>query len=81
MFKSTLLILAVLLMSKTQGSVNFKCFYETATIVVIGNLYRCEPEVTISGESRTIDKVEGTHQPGRTNDDVEYLMVRDQQWH
>lgn len=44
---------------------------------MIGNVYHCNPQVS-STQDRTLTEVRGNHLSGRTNSDVEYLLIYNQ---
>lgn len=67
------LLLAVIVLS-TAGAIEFNCHFDYYTFDNFGRVYTCEPAITLTNFT-TVEKVTGTHQPGHTDDDVEYILV------
>lgn len=63
----------------TADAVQFDCYFEYDTLDFVGSVYSCWVTVTSLG-STTLENVTGIHQwyPSNTNDDVEFLNIRNQ---
>lgn len=64
--------------AEARAAVEFDCVYTTGNVIALGDVYYCEPQVTLTGEFRELERVDGRHWPGFTNDEVEFLGVFDQ---
>ena len=64
------------LIAVTNGVI-FDCDFTLECRVIIGDVYNCRPNVSNTG-TRNLEAVTGSHLPGRSNNDVEYLYVYNQ---
>lgn len=67
------LLLVAYLVVKSEAHY-FICNFEYITHETVGSLYTCRGSVSLTWSSE-IESVHGTHQPGRTHDDVEAISV------
>lgn len=74
-FRLSLLQLTFVFIAETRAAVEFTCDFGMATYATIGSVYYCDAEVTIAGESKLLESVEGTHEDEMANEDVEYLRI------
>lgn len=73
-FAVKLLLLPVLLVLATEA-VHFNCRFTNMTFSgVLGVVYACDVTLTVTG-STTLESISGSHQSGRTNDDVEIINM------
>lgn len=61
-----------------SATVNFACTYSMNNWIIIGNVYNCNPRVTLSGQTRNVVRVSGSHQSGKRNQDVKALDIFNQ---
>lgn len=67
------MLVAVIVLS-TAGAIEFNCHFDYETFDNFARVYTCQPTITLTNFT-TLEKVTGTHQPGHSNDDVEYMFV------
>lgn len=65
------------LTAMTVNAVQFDCRYTTTSLKFLENVYTCNPIVT-STETTSLISVTGDHDLGRTNYDVEFLWISNQ---
>lgn len=61
----------------TSG-LRFECNFRTSDWTVVGNVYTCQAVVVHSGSENSLEQVIGVHLEGKSNDDVEFLLVSSQ---
>lgn len=75
-FHQKLLLVAVILVSTTE-SVHFNCFYKYDVPNTMWDSYQCDATITLTG-SNALESVTGNHDVNKTNDNIEYLSIKDQ---
>lgn len=59
------------------NAVHFNCFFGFDELTAVGKVYTCRPIVTLT-KSSTLETVTGVHEPGYSNENVEFLGVSNQ---
>lgn len=70
------MLLAVILVVTTEA-VHFNCLYKYNLPNTMWYCYECSATITLT-DSNALESVIGDHDVGRTNDNVEYLTIKDQ---
>jgi hypothetical protein len=72
------LVAVAFLINSSSAWMIINCRFEVSNWSVVGNVYTCRGTIQVTGEGNPVVSVTGTHQSGRSNNDVRGLIIDNQ---